>query len=118
MGYTHYLSNKRAFTEKEWQVFVFRAREILAKHAAILANGSGETGSAPRFESDSVAFNGIGDNAHETCLIARESTDFDFCKTAQKPYDVAVVEIYKLTRKILGKKGVKLSSDGGNEVFR
>lgn len=116
MGYTHYMSKKRAFTDAEWKLFIKKARAILDKHADILADGNGE-GTKPVIKDTSLVFNGRGDDSHETCFIPKTAVEFDFCKTARKPYDEVVVEIYKLVREVLGVNGVNISSDGGKEVF-
>lgn len=115
MGYTHYMSKKRAFTDAEWKLFVKKARSIIVAHAAILAGGDG-TGH-PVFSPSAVVFNGRGDDSHETCYVGKGASEFDFCKTARKPYDSTVVAIYKLVREVLGPDGINISSDGGPEVF-
>lgn len=53
----------------------------------------------PQVDNDVVRFNGWKDEGHETFLVTREKHDsslgkeesFDFCKTAGKPYDLAVM---------------------------
>ena len=60
-------------------------------------------------------FNGIGDDSHETAVVYKGASEFEFCKTARKPYDSVVVEFYKLIRKHA--PSTILSSDGGDEVF-
>ena len=51
-------------------------------------DGKGE----PEFTDTLVRFNGDAscDNDHETFSISIGDSGFDFCKTARKPYDVAV----------------------------
>jgi hypothetical protein len=44
-----------------------------------------------------------------------QAPEFEFCKTARKPYDSVVVEFYKLIRKHA--PSTILNSDGGDEVF-
>jgi hypothetical protein len=55
-----------------------------------LCGGDG-TGS-PEFTKTLICFNGDAEcgNDHETLYISLDSEGFDFCKTARKPYDVAV----------------------------
>lgn len=50
--------------------------------------GKGE----PTFTDTLVSFNGDAENDHdhETCYIDINDSGFQFCKTARKPYDVAV----------------------------
>jgi len=70
-----------------------------------------------------VWFNGVGENAHETFALGktpiREHCNpacrgFNFCKTANKPYDLIVVACLCVLQHHLGKQ-VEVSSDG-NEV--
>jgi hypothetical protein len=101
MGYTHY-----------W----YRASELDAKKFSNASddcggicrvfqnNGVGlayefDTIKDPVFTDDEIRFNGIGDNGHETFYFPKSFTSrgptfgdkpFGFCKTAYKPYDVAV----------------------------
>lgn len=102
MGYTHYWNQKRAFTVDEWRDMSADLTEILSYVENMLgvplADGNGEAGTRPAFTADSILFNGIGDDAHETFIVNRKrvktwsgaSLGNDFCKTAEKPYDVAV----------------------------
>ena len=55
-----------------------------------LCGGNGE--GKPKFTDTLVCFNGDASKGydHETCYLAMDSEGFDFCKTARKPYDVAV----------------------------
>lgn len=90
-------------------------------------DGTGE----PVFNEDEISFNGAGDElSHETLLIPREfkfgkddygkwkaeefkasGEVFAFCKTARKPYDLAVQAVLILYKEYFGDK-VKISSDG------
>lgn len=78
-------------------------------------NGTGE----PVFTDEKVCFNGIDDGenhyAHETCYIALDDMDyeFDFCKTARKPYDVAVCLTLLCFKHFFG-YDFSYSSDGNN----
>jgi len=47
---------------------------------------------APLYTDNYIAFNGVGDEGHEPFFMLRVSDDqeFPFCKTAAKPYDIAV----------------------------
>lgn len=111
------MSKKRAFTAQEWAKFRLEVAKILKQHAGVLAGPMGDEGTKPEVTGNYVSFNGIGDDHHETCRIDKQGSKFEFCKTAHKPYDEAVVQTYALVRTILGAGGVELSSDGGDEVF-
>lgn len=80
----------------------------------------------PAATPDLIRFNGWKDEGHETFLVTREmpeipdwssdkSSSFDFCKTARKPYDLAVCLVL-LSMKRHAPKSVKVSSDGGWDV--
>lgn len=113
MSYTHYMNNKPAFTDAQWATFTTSVKKIFATSKVPLAgpNGSGK----PIVNNTAVSFNGVGEDSHETCYISKEPMDFEFCKTAEKPYDSVVVEVYKLVKRIL--PTTQLSSDGGDSVF-
>lgn len=142
MGYTHYWTQTRNFTPAEWIVVVDDIRAILtyAQHdcGIALANGNGDGGTSPEF-GESISFNGVGDDSHETMLINRRvpkakydgdrNPSWDFCKTAQKPYDAVVVAclcyLTTVTRRedpashepIIGTEVFTASSDGDASDF-
>lgn len=99
MGYTHYWSQKRAFTADKWRDASQHIGEIL-KHAEHvrgipLANANGDAGSRPEFLRAEIMLNGVGDSAHETFAVSRKPdrkqiNTNSFCKTARKPYDIVV----------------------------
>lgn len=45
-----------------------------------------------------VAFNGSGDLSHESFILTADVCGFEFCKTARKPYDLAVKTALLLAR--------------------
>lgn len=77
-------------------------------------NGYGE----PVFTDTLVCFNGDAekDYDHETCYLAlnNDNYEFDFCKTACKPYDVAVCLTLLCFKKAFG-DDFSYSSDGNIE---
>lgn len=109
MGYTHYWTHKRAFTQAEWADVI---KDLAAIATTAIAEGIaiGDTlGEGPlsgiqidRDESGAWAgFNGVGEDSHETFMIWQKRRPLeswqsakdrggDFCKTARKAYDVAV----------------------------
>ena len=75
-------------------------------------NGKGE----PKFTDTLVSFNGDAsvNHDHETCYIALDDPNdfkFNFCKTARKPYDVAVCLTLLCFKEVFG-DDFKFSSDG------
>ena len=126
MGYTHYWRQLRDFTDTEWQELTRLTKLITADGSSILANGISDKNSRPTIDNEQICFNGIGDDGHETFRITKkkrakadyeeqEAYDkkgaFEFCKTAQKPYDRYVVAvlcaIYRVQRDVMN-----ISSDG------
>ena len=78
----------------------------------VLKGGNGE--GEPKFTNELVCFNGDAsmDYDHETCYIALDTdNDFDCCKTARKPYDVAVCLTLLCFKKTFG-EDFSYSSDG------
>jgi hypothetical protein len=90
-------------------------KKLLKNSNVPLGDANGNIGSKPVFNTRHIMFNGIGDDSHETAVVYKGASEFEFCKTARKPYDSVVVEFYKLIRKHA--PSTILSSDGGDEVF-
>lgn len=93
MGYTRYWKR----TEKRiTQEFVDDVNKILKdceKKGIRIRDGWGEN--EPIVTLDDIVINGNAEKGldHETFGIHNEPSDFEFCKTARKPYDYAVREI-------------------------
>jgi hypothetical protein len=123
MGYTQYFHRRpgadpaafAALTRDAWRLFAHCEAQGIA-----LAGGLGE--GAPETTSKRIAFNGAAPEDYETMewLAAPRQWNpyakpgalvFGFCKTAQRPYDVAVVAFLLLAQSHYG-DAVKLSSDG------
>jgi len=68
-----------------------------------------------------IRFNGVGNDGHETFILKKssigselpllESDQFNFCKTARKPYDLAV-GLVLLVAKNHSPNSIRVSSDG------
>ena len=137
MGYTHYWRftknpNEIDNGEKKFKKAVGLLKKCLAKVPAELdvpyygkntfklagGDGTGE----PIFTDEVVCFNGFDgdeDLSHETCYLALDNPDgydFDFCKTAEKPYDVAVCLTLLCFKKAFG-DDFNWSSDGNGSEF-
>lgn len=145
MGYTHYWRQTRDFTDDEWlklrqgagQVVsalrnakALRERDIPAVPFDIpLAYEDDEPDRPPVVSLDEIRFNGVGEDGHETFYLTRRKPEkrefdrlyetegaFDFCKTARKPYDAAVVAVLTIAHTVA--PGVlTLSSDGTPEEW-
>jgi hypothetical protein len=124
MGYTHYWLGKKS-TDENWNKFNAACKKLKSKlpkttdtaggyHSEDpleIAGGDG-TG-APFFGNKTVCFNGKDDErvlGHETFRINKEPQEnWDFTKTARKPYDLLVVACLIAAWQILD---YRFASDG------
>lgn len=117
MGYTHYLRIQEPISDDRWAAIIKDLRKLLVDSNALwpglcdLIQRESDDPSPAEFSEDLIAFNGKGDNGHETFYVGRNDTGFHFCKTAQKPYDAAVVAALTVMKHYLG-DSIKVSSDG------
>lgn len=89
MGYTHYWTQKKRFTNPEWKLVNLALGTIITA-----ANLPIEV---DLLDPKRIYLNGIDDDAHETFFLSKERQrspggrlGWDFCKTNRKPYDVIV----------------------------
>ena len=92
MGYTHYWRGSEPFSEDEW-------RQIKAATSTIL-DWCQDKGVEFQFQNDGpepeivqdqyIVFNGGVNESHETFVLRKQPLGFAFCKTARRPYDLAV----------------------------
>jgi hypothetical protein len=95
MGYTHYWTvSKSEIDGKTWKKISDDIKVIIKNSPATLVREYDNINQPPLIDGKVVVFNGVGDNGHETFFISRVNDPLcSFCKTAQKPYDVAVTAI-------------------------
>jgi hypothetical protein len=91
MGYTHYWEPSTPTDAKTWERFTRIVDRIKEKAGVELDDESGP---------ERVFLNGIGEDSHETFVIGRETTGFNFCKTARKPYDSVVVGCLEAAKRL------------------
>jgi len=94
MGYTNYWHQTKAFTDKEWKSVKDEYNYIKDVCNGIIVDETKD--------ENEIIFNGnpIGDLCHETFVLTKnprtikhyedDDLSFHFCKTAEKPYDIAV----------------------------
>ena len=109
MGYTHYWNGTRAFTKHEWAEITLAANRILATTRVPLEDRE--------INDQHINLNGVGEDGHETFRLTRHPDDFDFCKTARKPYD-AVVTAILIAAARHGKDAIQVSSDGSPKEWK
>jgi len=120
MGYTHYHSHTRDFTDAEWDRLLDAARKIIAvaDHDIVLAWEFDEPNRAPQLDGDCIRFNGIGDQGCETFLLTKENEDpYEFTKTNREPYDVVVVAVLAAADAI-APGALKIGSDGTPDEWK
>jgi len=127
MGYTHYWTfnkpkkGKARLAEKKYQSAVKDCAKLI--RAYYIANGglSGYSAHTEAGKYDGILFNGKGSDAHEDFSLRatyKENLDeFNFCKTARKPYDVVVVACLLILKYHL-KELIHVSSDGFSEDWQ
>ena len=120
MGYTHYHNQVRSFTDTEWDLIITGATDIVeqAQSSGVTICGWDGTGE-PELTDELISLNGTDRNdcGYETFLVKKNEDDnFNFCKTARKPYDSVVVSILAWIDKV-APGALELGSDGGMEVF-
>lgn len=97
MGYTHYWSMDRKFTDAEWLDIMESAAKIIStarnSYFINLAWEYDTPDRKPQVDMFNLRFNGIGDDGHETFCPVNDATDFDFCKTNRNDYDAPVVAV-------------------------
>ncbi len=98
MGYTHYFTHKEC-SKEAWDKILKDCRKLkthLPKDVCI-GNWTGKETPSKIFTKDKIVFNGVDrsesggeDESHESFVLPRKSPNFEFCKTARKPYDLLV----------------------------
>ena len=126
MGYTHYWYIADEISQDSWDKFLGDFRLILPNFESTLdIQGDQKL----EHDKDVIFLNGIGELAHESFLLERvtdisgftqrdddDGLIFKFCKTAQKPYDIAVCSALIIAKKHFG-ESIVISSDGDNEEW-
>jgi len=126
MGYTHYWYRKPKVSQEKMKAIFEDFSRILPQFSNLLANWEGI--GKPDISELGFSFNGIGRQAHETMSFPLlqdvpkyqaedpelKGKAFVFCKTARKPYDIAVTSLLIIIKHHLG-DDIKLSSDGTND---
>lgn len=121
MGYTHYwrfkgkdlppLEAREKISNTLQHLYDNRYR-LFGDKAVDLAVEYDEADSPPENSADAIRFNGRGSQGHETFAIDwHNPVDFEFCKTAMKPYDFWVVTTLTLINTELPET-LSISSDG------
>ena len=121
MGYTNYFTQQREITDKEWSLIENATKEVLIlcdQRGINLAYDFDYPKRPPYVSGTEIRFNGVGDEGHETFHIDRlGDKSFNFCKTARKPYDEAVVAVLSILHHY-APGGWDIGSDGNCEDWQ
>lgn len=91
MGYTHHFKQNRTATPEEWARITEDLTEVLKHTDVPLCYDYDKPNTPPQIDHEAIVFNGLDDDGHETFFLQREKyPQFNFCKTARKPYDIVV----------------------------
>lgn len=116
MGYTHYWKPKHTITEfsdKDWQSLREVAKKVFTKctnRGISIVFDCDISKSRPHINKNYIGFNGLGNLGHETFILQKRITNFTFCKTARKPYDIAVIAVLIYANYL--NPDLNISSDG------
>jgi hypothetical protein len=117
MGYTHYWRHAELPADLFAEIAA-DAKAIVENSPVPLAGWDG-TG-APEFAETEFSLNGADPDDYETFSLGTEATDFDFCKTGERPYDIVVTAIITRAAELAMERGYKFEfwGDGGMEGFQ
>jgi hypothetical protein len=110
MGYTHYWYKSSRLSP----AFLEAVQKVVDASPVPLAREYNDPNSKPEVTAEWVFLNGVGDDGHET-FVFEKGSDFAFCKTNSKPYDVVVTAILSLVAHF--GLASEVSSDGGPEEW-
>jgi len=123
VGYTHYYYQSKNLTQKQWEKVCLETFQILdyCKAKKIKLAFECDIPKPPEVSDEMIRFNGVNDEGHETFIFFKKKPEeqihsdksryFYFCKTARKPYDLAVCLVL-LSLANHSPKSVELGSDG------
>ena len=128
MGYTHYFEKPKNFeasiSQRTQAVTLVKALlGNLPEHSdsaggyykfePLIVQREDDDPSQPMVDENVILFNGASEFAHETFCFEFGPTShaFNFCKTAGKPYDLAVISTLVILKYIFG-SALNISSDG------
>ena len=122
MGYTHYWTMPDDATYAEAWAQIVRDTQMIAdavsERGIVLGNWNGV--GTPTIDNGTISFNGwaSADEDYESFTLnapGSGSSNFEFCKTGLRPYDLAVTAV--LLRVHMLVPSFTISSDGGDDAW-
>lgn len=102
MGYTHYFQQKKPVNDEQWAAFQHDAEILLnyiKKETDIVLESNDDNGILINDQRVNLNGDSSCDLDHETFYLEKDYRDFNFCKTARKPYDLVVCALLLLAHK-------------------
>lgn len=114
MGYTHYFKQNKPVSDQQWEAFEKDAKVII-DHVqnklgiVLISNDS----NGVIINNERINLNGDESRnlEHETFYLEKDYKEFNFCKTARKPYDIAVCSLLLLAHEHMPEHH-EIGSDG------
>ncbi len=118
MGYTHYWRAKNGgeFSPESWAKIKADVEQLIAASDVPLYFED-DSREPPEVTDTLIRFNGETKNGHEKFWLGRELDDFQFCKTAYKPYDKVVVAVLAVAAEH-APDTIVVSSDGDKDDWQ
>lgn len=115
MGYTNYFTAKKTDDGKFPKEFVDAVSNIVSNAPCKLTGWDcDKLESKPEVSDERISLNGYGDDGHESFTLVPDG-EWEFCKTAEKPYDI-VVKAILITAERMGILSEEFSFDGERET--
>jgi hypothetical protein len=114
MGYTHYW-NHTGLDPAKFARAVKDIKEVIKLSIIDIAGGLGK--GKPKVNKNEITFNGRDTESFETFSVTPEPTEFDFCKTGVRPYDIVVAGALVVLKHHCG-DSFNVSSDGDMDDFK
>jgi hypothetical protein len=110
MGYTHYWERPEEIDQNTYSGIVEDFTAVYQKSEVKLGDWNGDEG--PLIDNEHICFNGLGEeDSYETFSFNRIGRGgFNFCKTANRPYDILVCAALIIAKDYLGGQ-IKVTSD-------
>ena len=116
-GYTHYYIWHKAPDETALMQCVAEMNQLIEARKSILVSPDlpDAVAGSLKLGTNKVDFNGVGDDSHETFVfpyVFEDKSEFNFCKTAYKPYDEVVTACLIVARDHFPPAVLTIKSDG------
>jgi hypothetical protein len=116
MGYTHYWDRIDVVDVETYEAIIKDIKKVLPFVLGDFEIAGFDGKGRAMMEKGRINFNGLGDEGHENFYFPRMhgSNQFNFTKTARKPYDL-LVTICLSIMKVHMPVGIHVVTDGENE---